>query len=213
MSGTISKNLAACVEYTLHTATARRVDIEKLCAEARDYHFHSVCVNGSRVELARTLMEGTDVKVTALVGWPLGGADGDAKRYETEVAVDFGAHEIDYVINIGHLKDGNYAAVLREMRDIVEAADERPVKAVIEGHLLTRVEKIEACKMALDSGVKFISTATGYHSPSADVEDVQFLKEIVGHELGIKVFAVLRDAALLERCLEAGATRIGILRE
>jgi deoxyribose-phosphate aldolase len=213
VSGAFSKALTGCVEYTLHTAAAKRGDVEKLCTDAKDYQFHSVCVNVSRIELARTLLEDTDVKVTALIGWPLGATDTDVKRYEAEVAADLGAHEIDYVINLGCLKDGNTGSVLREMRDIVEAADERPVKAVIESHLLTRVEKIEVCKMAIDSGVKFISTATGYHTPSADLDDIALLKETMGNEVGIKVFAFLRDAATLQQYLEAGATRLGILRE
>jgi len=213
VSGPFHQDIASRIEYTLHLASARRVDVEKLCEEAMRFSVHAVCVNGSRVDLARSLVDETRVKVVALVGWPLGAADADAKRYETEVAADFGAHEIDYVINIGKLKDGDHGHVLREMRDVVEAADERPVKAVVETHLLTQEEKVTVCKLALDSGVKFISTATGYHTPAASLDDVRLLVENLGSEVGIKVVGNLKNAELIREFIEAGAGRIGVMRE
>ena len=157
---TAETNLPRHLELTLFAPVATRGNVEKLCAEAREQNFYAVCVNGSRVELARTLTEESDVQVVALIGFPFGASDSDAKRYEAEIAVDHGAHGLDVVINLGRLKDGDSRYVLRELRDIVEAADERPVKAVMETHLLTREETILACKLALDSGAQFVATST-----------------------------------------------------
>src|SRR5690242_19680345 len=143
------------IELTLFAADASQADVEKLCAESRKRNAFAVCVNGSRVELACSLLEESDVLVVALVGFPLGAADTDAKRYKTEIAVDHGAHEIDFVMNHGLLKDGNSKLVLREMRDIVEAADERSVKVILESSLLTRKEIVTACRLAVEAGVQF----------------------------------------------------------
>src|SRR5260370_36043607 len=181
-----AKELARRIEHTLFAPDASRRDIERLCAEAREHDFHAVCVNGSRVELARSLLEEPGARVVALVGFPLGAGDTDAKRYETETAVDHGAHEIDFVLNLGRLKDGDQNYTLREIRDIVEAADERPVTVVLETHLLSREEKILACRLALDSGAEFVSTATDFHSPPVKIVDVKLLRETVGETFGIK---------------------------
>jgi len=204
-----ARDIARRIDHTLFAADATRRDIEKLCGEAREHCFFSVCVNGSRVELARAALEESEVQVVALVGFPLGSNDPDAKRYEVEIAVDHGAHEIDFVINIGRLKDGDSNFVLREMRDIVEAADERPVKAVLESHLLTREEKILACRLALDSGPQFVCTSTDFHAPDVTVEEVRLFRETVGEDFGVKAAGGIRDARTALALLEAGATRIG----
>ena len=167
-------------------------------------------MNGSRVELARTLTEESNVQVVALIGFPFGASDSDAKRYEAEIAVDHGAHELDVVINLGRLKDGDTRYVLRELRDIVEAADERPVKAVLETHLLTREETILACKLALDSGAQFVATSTDFHSPAVTVETVKLLRETLGPEFGLKAAGGIRDVQTAQALLDAGATRLGI---
>src|SRR2546421_13113661 len=120
--------LAKLIDHTLVHPWARREEIIRLCDEAVEHHFHGVCVNGSGLELAFSRLGDTDIKVTALVGFPLGASDADVKRYEAEAAVDDGASELEYVMNIGKLKDGDTQFVLREMRDIAEAAEERPVK-------------------------------------------------------------------------------------
>ena len=150
------------------------------------------------------------MQVVALIGFPLGAADSDAKRYEIEIAIDHGAHELDFVINIGRLKDGDRAFVLRELRDIVEAADERPVKAVLETYMLTREEKILACELALDSGARFVVTSTDFHAPAVTVEEVSLLREIIGEALGIKATGGIRNAQTALALLEAGAARIGM---
>jgi len=206
-----ARDIARRIDHTLFAADATRGDIEKLCAEAKEHFFFCVCVNGSRVELARAALEESEVQVVALVGFPLGSNDPDAKRYEVEIAVDHGAHEIDFVINIGRLKDGDGDYVLREMRDIVEAADERPAKAVLEGHLLTREEKILACRLALDSGAQFVCTSTNFHAPDVTVEEVRLLRETVGDEFGVKAAGGIRNARTALALIEAGATRIGTM--
>jgi deoxyribose-phosphate aldolase len=201
--------LATRIERALFAPDATRGDIEKLCAEAREHAWFAVCVNGSRVELARTLLEESEVRVVALVGFPTGAGDTDAKRYETEIAVDQGAQEIEAVINIGRLKEGDRRFVLREMRDIVEAADERPVKLVLETHLLAREKLILAVELALDSGAQFVATSTDWRVPDVKVQDVVLLREKAGAEFGIKAVGNIRDVQTAQELINAGATRIG----
>ena len=186
---------------------AMRRDIEQFCAEARAEGSHCVCVNGSHVELACALLEDSEVKVTGLIAFPLGAADIDAKRYETEVAIDHGAHEIEMVLNIGRLKDGDHRYVVRELRDVAEAADERPVKVILETALLTPEEVCRACELALDSGVHCVCTGTGLKS-AATAEDVRSLRAAVGEKFGVKA-AGLSDAQTALALLEAGASRLG----
>jgi deoxyribose-phosphate aldolase len=197
------------IERTLVRPEATRRDIEQLCAEARTQGFHSVCVYSSRVELARTLLEDSEVKVTGLVGFPLGAGDADAKRYETEVAIDHGAQEIETVLNIGRLKDGDHRYVLRELRDIAEAADERPVKVILEMALLTPEERNLACRLVLDSGAHCVCTGTGLKS-TATVKDVRDLRAAVGEEFGVKATG-LSDLQTAWALIEAGATRLGTM--
>ena len=199
--------VARRIERTLAWPEATRKDIEQLCAEARAQGFHSVCVCGSRVEFTCALLEDTEVKVTGLIAFPLGAADTDAKRYETEVAIDHGAQEIEMVLNIGRLKDGDHRYVLRELRDIAEAADQRPVKVILETGLLTPEEVRRVCELALDSGVHCVCTGTGLRS-AATVEDVRSLRASVGEEFGVKA-AGLSDAQTALALLEAGASRLG----
>jgi deoxyribose-phosphate aldolase len=199
--------LARRLERTLVRPDATRQDLERLCAEARAQSFHSVCVNGSRVELARTLLEASEVKVTGLVGFPLGAADADAKRYETEVAIDHGAQEVEMVLNIGRLKDGDHRHVLRELRDIAEAADERRVKVILEMGLLTPEQVRLACELALDSGVHCVCTGTGLKS-AATVPEVQSLRAAVGEKFGVKA-AGLIDLQTAPALVAAGASRLG----
>jgi deoxyribose-phosphate aldolase len=199
--------LAGRIERMLVRPDAMRRDIEQFCAEARAEGSHCVCVIGSHVELACALLEDSEVKVTGLIAFPLGAADIDAKRYDTEVAIDHGAHEIEMVLNIGRLKDADHRYVLRELRDIAEAADERPVKVILETGLLTPEEVRRACELALDSGVHCVCTGTGLRS-AATVEDVRSLRAAVGEKFGVKA-AGLSDAQKAMELVEAGASRIG----
>jgi len=195
------------VEHLLVRPDATRRDLEQLCTAARAQGSHAVCVCGARVELARSLLEDSEVRVTGLVGFPLGAADADAKRYETEVAIDHGAHEIETVLSIGRLKDGDHHYVLRELRDIAEAADERHVKVILEMSLLTLEEVNLACQLVLDSGAHCVCTSTGLRS-AATIQDVQTLRTAVGEKFGVKA-AGLSDMQTALALIEAGATRIG----
>ena len=201
--------LAKFIDHTLLKPEASKADIEKLCREALQHKFYSVCVNGSRVIQARSLVEDSGVKVAAVVGFPLGAMDADAKRYETEIAIDMGAEEIDLVLNIGRLKEGDSKYVLRELRDVVEAADERPVKVIIESCLLTREEKILACELVVESGAHFIKTSTGFSTGGATIDDVKLLREHVGAKFGVKASGGIRDTKTALAMIEAGATRLG----
>lgn len=201
--------LAAYIDHTNLKPDATAADIERLCAEARQHGFYSVCVNGSRVVLARHLLEDSNVKVACVVGFPLGAMSSDAKRFETEAAIDDGAQEIDMVINIGRLKDGDDKYVLRELRDVVEAADERTVKVILETSLLSDEEKIRACHLVLDSGAHFVKTSTGFGTGGATIHDVKLLRAAVGPRFGVKASGGIRDAATAIAMIEAGATRLG----
>jgi deoxyribose-phosphate aldolase len=201
--------LAAFIDHTLLKADATAKDIEKLCAEAREYKFYSVCVNGSWVAQARHFLEGTDVKVASVVGFPLGAMSGDVKRFETETAIDDGAQEIDVVINIGRLKDGDDKFVFRELCDVVEAADEWPVKVILETCLLTREEKIRACQLVVESGARFVKTSTGFSTGGATLDDVKLLRATVGPRFGVKASGGIRVTAAALAMIEAGATRLG----
>ncbi len=203
------REIARYIDHTLLKPEASAKEVERLCAEAREHHFHSVCVSGSRVALALHSLEDSDVQVACTVGFPLGAMSADAKRYETEAAVDDGAQEIDVVMNIGWFKDGDDRQVLRELRDIVEAADERPVKVILETCLLTREEKIRACQLVVESGAKFVKTSTGFNRGGATLEDVKLLRATVGPKFGVKAAGGIRDTATALAMIEAGATRLG----
>ena len=203
------KALARCIDHTLLKPEATAQEIEKLCREAMEHHFWSVCVNGSRVAQAYSILEDSGVKVASTAGFPLGAMTADAKRLEVEAALDDGAQEIDVVLNIGRLKDGDNAYVLRELRDIVEAAEERTVKVILETCLLSREEKIRACQLVLESGAHFVKTSTGFSLGGATTHDVQLLRECVGPEFGVKASGGIRDAKIAIGMIRSGATRLG----
>jgi deoxyribose-phosphate aldolase len=201
--------LARFIDHTLIRADATIRDIEKLCAEAREHKFHSVSVNGSWILAACHFLEGSDVKVGCAVSIPLGAMSTDAKRFETEAAIDDGAQEIDVVLNIGRLKDGDDKYVLRELCDVVEAANEHTVKVILETCLLTDEQKIRACRMAVESGARFVKTSTGYSTGGATVADVQLLRAAVSPKFGVKASGGIRDVKTALAMIEAGATRLG----
>lgn len=204
-----SSQLARLIDHTLLKPESTASDIRKLCAEALEYHFWSVCVHGCRVALAASLLEESDVKVAAVVGFPLGANEGDAKRFEAETAIDLGAQELDLVINIGQLKDGDERAVLRELRDIVEAAEGVPVKVILETCLLTDDEKRRGCSLVIESGAQFVKTSTGFSHGGATLEDVRLLRSLVGPNFGVKASGGIRDSLTALAMVEAGATRLG----
>ena len=201
--------LAAYIDHSLLKPDAVAADIEQLCREARTHGFYSVCVNGCWVDHARSLLEETEIKIAAVVGFPLGATSGDVKRFETEAAVDDGAQEIDLVLNIGWLKEGRDKVLLRELRDVVEAADERPVKVILETGLLTDQQKARACELVVESGAKFVKTSTGFNGSGATIEDVKLLRATVGEKFGVKASGGIRDLKTALAMIEAGATRLG----
>lgn len=201
--------LATFIDHTLLKPDASRAQIEKLCAEAREHKFFSVCVNGSWVATAYHLLEDTEVKVAGVVGFPLGAMTADTKRFEAEAAIDDGAHEIDMVLNIARLKAGDDKFVLREIVDVVEAADERTVKVILETCLLTDEEKIRACKIVVESGAHFVKTSTGFSTGGATIADVKLMRETVGPKFGVKASGGIRDLPTALAMIEAGATRLG----
>ena len=201
--------LADYIDHTLLKPDATRAQLEQLCAEAAEHQFSTVCVNGSRVELAYSLLEDSDVQVCTVVGFPLGAMDADAKRYETEVAVDLGANEIDMVMNVGRFKDGEHDYIVREIRDVVEAADDRVVKVILETCLLTNHEIAQACKLVTQAQAHFVKTSTGFGNAGATLEHVKLMRETVGQFAGVKAAGGVRNANDAQAMIEAGATRIG----
>jgi deoxyribose-phosphate aldolase len=197
------------IEHSLLRGDATREEIERLCAEARRHRFCSVVVHGSRIEQAVHELEDSGVLVTTVVGFPHGANDGDVKRYETEVAVDLGAQEIDMVLNLGRLKDGDSSGVLREIRDVVTAADERPVKVILEMSLLSRNEILRACDLVVESGARYVKTSTGFAGAGVRAEDVRLLRDRVGPAFGIKAAGGIRDAVTALALIDAGANRLG----
>ena len=201
--------LASYIDHTLLKPDATRAQLEQLCAEAAEHQFSTVCVNGSRVELAYSLLEDSDVQVCTVVGFPLGAMDADAKRYETEVAVDLGASEIDMVMNVGRFKDGEHDYIVREIRDVVEAADDRVVKVILETCLLTNDEIAQACKLVTQAQAHFVKTSTGFSNAGATLEHVRLMRETVGQFAGVKAAGGVRNGNDAQAMIEAGATRIG----
>ncbi len=201
--------LARFIDHTLIRADATIRDIEKLCTEALEHKFHSVSVNGSWVIAACHFLDGSDVKVGCAVSIPFGAMSTDAKRFETEAAIDDGAQEIDVVLNIGRLKDGDDKYVLRELCDVLEAADERTVKVILETCLLTGEQKIRACKLVVESGAHFVKTSTGFSTGGATVADVKLMRATVGPEFGVKASGGIRDLKTALAMIESGATRLG----
>jgi deoxyribose-phosphate aldolase len=203
------EQLAAFIDHTLLKPAASLAQIEKLCAEAREHNFFSVCVNGSWVAAAYHLLEDSDVKITSVVGFPLGAMTSDTKRFEAEAAIDDGAHEIDLVLNIARLKAGDDKYILREIIDVVEAADERTVKVILETCLLTDEEKVRACHLVVESGAQFVKTSTGFSTSGATIADVKLMRATVGPTFGVKASGGIRDLPTALALIEAGATRLG----
>lgn len=199
------------MDLTLLKPDAVRGDVERMCTVARELKLHGLCVHGSRVLLTKALLEETDVQVITVTGFPMGTAETDVKRFETEVAVDNGAQEIEVVANLGWLKEREDMKVLRELRDIVEAADERPVGVIMEAALLTQEEKTRLCGIAIEAGAKSIITSTGFFSSeAAAVEDIQLIRGAVGEKFGIKAVGRMPDSQTAMALIAAGATRLAI---
>lgn len=204
-----ASELARWIDHTLLKADATETDIRRVCEEAREHHFATVCVNGAHLPLTARLLESSTVRPIAVIGFPLGAASTESKAFEAREASRAGAQEIDMVISLGALKAGQYAVVLEDIRRVVEAADPAPVKVILETCLLTDDQKILGCLLAREAGAAFVKTSTGFSTGGATVEDVRLMRSVVGRELGVKASGGIRSWADARRMIEAGASRIG----
>jgi deoxyribose-phosphate aldolase len=203
--------VSGMIDHTLLKPDATRGDIEKLCREAAEFNFATVCVNPAWVSLAATRLRGTGVGVCSVVGFPLGATTADVKQYETRRAIFDGASEIDMVINIGALKSGDLRTVERDIEAVTEPCRQCGVtsKVIIEAALLTDEEKITACTLSKAAGADFVKTSTGFGPGGATVADVALMRRVVGAEMGIKAAGGVRDLEGLKAMVAAGATRVG----
>ena len=202
-------DIAKYIDHTVLAADARKEKIEALCKEAYQHGFASVCVNSCWVSMAAKLLEGTEVKVCTVVGFPLGAMDSVSKADEARNAVRNGADEIDMVINIGFLKSGMYDEVLDDIREVRKATEGKTLKVIIETCLLTDEEKRKACELSEEAGADFVKTSTGFSTGGATVEDVALMKSVVGDRLRVKASGGIRDYKTAKAMIEAGASRIG----
>ena len=197
------------IDHKILKATASSSDVQKLCEEAIEHEFYSVCVNGCYVADAKQLLQGTDVKVAAVVGFPLGAMTTAAKVFEAKEAVENGASEIDMVINVAKLKDGEFEYVENEIRQIKEAIGDNVLKVIIETCYLTDEEKVKACELSLVAKADFVKTSTGFGTGGATYEDVKLMKSVVGDNAKVKASGGVRDKETAQKYVDLGAERLG----
>lgn len=203
------EQIANYIDHTLLKPDATQEEIEKLCQEAEQYHFHSVCVNSCWVSLCAKLLSGTGVKVCSVVGFPLGAMSSPAKALEARQAVKDGADEIDMVINIGYLKNHDDSLVQDDIAAVKYACRGRLLKVIIECCLLDREEKVRACRLAVAAGADFVKTSTGFSKGGATVDDVTLMRRTVGPTIGVKASGGIHTYPQAKAMIGAGATRIG----
>ena len=203
------KTIAAMIDHTLLKPETTPAQIEKLCAEAAEYHFASVCVNPVYIPLAARLLKGTGVKACCVVGFPLGAIAPEQKAAEAASCAAMGAEELDMVIHVGAAKAGDWALVQRDIEGVVKAAAGHTVKVIIETCLLTDEEKVKACEAAKAAGAHFVKTSTGFSTGGATTHDIALMRKTVGPEMGVKASGGIRDYATAMAMIEAGANRIG----
>ena len=203
------KTMAAMIDHTRLKPETTPAQIEKLCAEAAEYHFASVCVNPVYIPLAARLLKGTGVKVCCVVGFPLGAIAPEQKAAEAASCAAMGAEELDMVIHVGAAKAGDWALVQRDIEGVVKAAAGHTVKVIIETCLLTDEEKVKACEAAKAAGAHFVKTSTGFSTGGATTHDIALMRKTVGPEMGVKASGGIRDYETAMAMIEAGANRIG----
>jgi deoxyribose-phosphate aldolase len=203
--------VATMIDHTLLKPDATRADIEKLCREAAEFRFATVCINPTWVALAAARLRGTGVGVCSVVGFPLGATTPDVKHYETRRVIFDGAAEVDMVINVGALKSGDLRIVERDIEAVVAPCREARVlsKVIIEAALLNDEEKITACTLARAAGADYVKTSSGFGPGGATAADVALMRRVVGAEMGVKAAGGVRDLAGLQAMVAAGATRVG----
>lgn len=196
-------------DHTILKADATREMVERVCREAREHHFMSVCVNSYYTGFVADELHGSDVRVCTVVGFPLGQMSTKAKAAETRIAVEDGADEIDMVINVGALKGGDDAVVFEDIRAVRKACEGKVLKVIIETCLLNEEEKVRACRLAMEAKADFVKTSTGFSTGGATKEDVALMRKTVGDTMGVKASGGIRDKEKAVEMLEAGADRLG----
>ena len=203
-------DIAKYIDHTILKPEATVEDVKKLCKEAKEFRFASVCVNSCYAKLVSTELKGSDVLTCVVVGFPLGAMTKESKAFETTEAIKNGANEIDMVINIGALKDKNYDFLKEDIEAVVNAAKGKAiVKVIIETCLLTDEEKVKACEISKDSKADFVKTSTGFSNGGATKEDISLMRKTVGPDLGVKASGGVRDYKTAMEMINAGASRIG----
>ena len=206
----VSQNLAPFIDHTLLKPDALPQQVEKLCQEAKQYSFASVCINPCYVKFSADLLQNSTVKVCTVIGFPLGATTTPVKAYEAQVAVSEGAHEVDMVIPVGALKSKGYHYVEKDIAAVVAAVPSSVVvKVIIETALLNDEEKIKACELAKNAGADFVKTSTGFGPGGATAADVALMRKVVGSTMGVKASGGIRDQKDAELMIKAGASRIG----
>ncbi len=204
------RGIASYIDHTILRADATEDEVKQYCREAREHHFHSVCVNSCHAALVSRELKGSGVKTCCVVGFPLGAMLTEAKAFEASAAVREGADEIDMVINIGALKEGRDGFVEEDIRAVVKASKPAIVKVIIETCLLSEEEKRMACRLAESAGAAFVKTSTGFSSGGATAEDVRLMKEEVGDRLKVKASGGIRTPEAAREMISAGADRLGV---
>lgn len=203
-------NVASMIDHTLLKPDTTQEMIKKVCDEAKDNNFASVCVNPYYVKFVKNQLEGTKVKVTSVIGFPLGSTPKEVKAFEANKAIEDGADELDMVINIGALKNKEYDVVREDIKAVVDTAKKTAlVKVIIEACLLTDEEKEIACNLAVEAGADYVKTSTGFSTGGATVEDIKLMRKTVGPNIGVKASGGIRDSKKAKEMIDAGATRIG----
>ncbi|MGM7635615.1 deoxyribose-phosphate aldolase [Bacillus sp. Hm123] len=204
------EQVAKMIDHTLLKADATKEEVRKLCEEAKTYEFASVCINPTWVSYASEQLQGTPVKVCTVIGFPLGAMTSEVKAFETKNAIENGAEEVDMVINIGALKDGDDETVLKDIQAVTSAAKGQALtKVIIETCLLTDEEKQKACELAVQAEADYVKTSTGFSTGGATVADITLMRQTVGPDIGVKASGGVRSKEDAENMIKAGATRIG----
>ncbi|TBL70405.1 deoxyribose-phosphate aldolase [Paenibacillus thalictri] len=203
-------NIARYIDHTLLKADAGRAAIEKLCGEAKQHEFYSVCVNGVWVPLCKELLAGTQVNISVVCGFPLGAMQSKAKAFEAAQAAEDGANEIDMVLQVGKLLEGDYGAVEDDIRQVVQAVEGKAiVKVIFETGFLNDEQKRTACRLSEQAGAHYVKTSTGFGPGGATVDDIRLMRESVSSHIGVKASGGVRDLQAALAMIEAGATRLG----
>lgn len=204
------QQLAGMIDHTILKADASEAKVRKICEEALEYGFASVCINPANVSLASEMLKGSKVKVCTVIGFPLGANTSAVKAFEVDDAIKNGAQEVDMVINIAKLKDKDYEYVKNDIKAVVDASKGRALsKVIIETCLLTDEEKVKACQLAKEAGADYVKTSTGFSTGGSTPEDVKLMRETVGPEMGVKASGGVRTYEDAMAVIESGATRIG----